>query len=102
MTAVLSLTSCSKSHSLGRLGESGNQNQNGRNVFLPGYLLLMKPSTLQSPMSVAAGAFSQRNKKKMFSQIHHNSSYRDDQVVETIDTFLASGREWSRNRADAG
>ena len=40
--------------------------------------------------------------QKLEIDFHQNSSYRDDQVVETLDTFHASGREWSRNRADAG
>ena len=126
MTAVLSLTSCSKSHSLGRLGESGNQSKWKKICF--SFRQLASFETIHIAITdVGCGRCFLRfittlhlvavrpSKPSTFTTIiiswrpgHNNhqtlslSWYRDDQVVQTCNPFLASGREWSRNRADAG
>ena len=102
MTAVLSLTSCSKSHSLGRLGESGNQSKWKKCFCLQATCFFWNHPHCNHRCRLRQVLSLKEIEKKGFSQIHHNSSYPDNQVVETLDTFLASGREWSRNRADAG
>ena len=79
MTTILSLTSCSKSHSLGRLGESGNQSKWKNVFFLQATCFFWNHPHCNHRCRL----------RQVLPQIHHNSSYLDDRAIKTITSIIS-------------